>query len=49
MTDIAEQLDLLNPPYTGAGDWSRVVADAGVARRQSTLPPGSPSPRRSSP
>ena len=33
MTDIAEQLDLMNPPYTGAGDWSRVVADAGVARR----------------
>ncbi len=23
----------MTPPYTGAGDWSRVVADAGVARR----------------
>ena len=38
MTDIAEQLDLINPPYTGAGDWSRVVADAGVARHSLRAP-----------
>ena len=38
MTDITEQLDLLNPPYTGAGDWSRVVADAGIERRSLRAP-----------
>ena len=38
MTDIANQLDLLNPPYTGDGDWSRVVADAGVARQPLRMP-----------
>ncbi len=38
MTDIAEQLDLMNPPYTGTGDWSRVVADADVAREPLRLP-----------
>jgi len=38
MTDIAQQLDLMNPPYTGAGDWSRVVADAGAVREPIRLP-----------
>lgn len=38
MTDIAEQLDLMNPPYTGAGDWSRVVADAETASPPVRMP-----------
>jgi hypothetical protein len=38
MTDIFEQLDRMNPPYTGAGDWSRVVADAGITPRSFRVP-----------
>jgi hypothetical protein len=38
MTDIAAELDLITAPYTGAGDWSRVVADAGVARQSLRAP-----------
>ena len=39
MTDITEQLDLMTPPYAGAGDWSRVVADADAsAFRHTRLP-----------
>jgi hypothetical protein len=38
MTDIAEQLDRMIPPYAGAGDWSRVVADSGVTAPPLRLP-----------
>jgi hypothetical protein len=38
MTDMAELLDTLAPRYGGAGDWSRVLRDAGVDRRPRRLP-----------
>jgi hypothetical protein len=33
MTDVAELLDPIVPRYEGAGDWDRVVHDAGATRR----------------
>ena len=38
MTDIAQTLDRLVPPYDGAGDWERVLRDAGLDRRPRRLP-----------
>jgi len=34
MTDVAELLDTLVKPYEGAGDWNRVLRDAGLGRRR---------------
>ena len=33
MTDVAELLDTLAPPYEGTGDWNRVLRDAKLERR----------------
>ena len=33
MTDVAELLDTLVPPYEGTGDWNRVLRDARLDRR----------------
>ncbi len=38
MTDVAELLDSLVPPYEGAGDWSSVLRDAGLERRPRRRP-----------
>ena len=38
MTDVAELLDELVPPYHGTGDWGRVLRDAGLARRPRRRP-----------
>ena len=38
MTDVAEVLDRIAPPYDGAGDWDRVLRDAGLERRSRRLP-----------
>ncbi len=38
MTDVAEVLDRIAPPYDGAGDWDRVLRDAGLDRRSRRLP-----------
>jgi hypothetical protein len=38
MTDLAELLDELVPPYEGAGDWSSVLRDAGLERRPRRRP-----------
>jgi hypothetical protein len=38
MTDVAELLDELVPPYHGTGDWGRVLRDAGLARRPCRRP-----------
>ena len=34
MTDVAELLDTLVPPYEGTGDWNRVLRDARLDRRR---------------
>jgi hypothetical protein len=34
MTDVAELLDTLAPPYEGGGDWDRVLRDARLDRRR---------------
>jgi hypothetical protein len=38
MTDIAQTLDRIVPPYDGTGDWHRVLRDAGLDRRPRRLP-----------
>jgi hypothetical protein len=38
MTDVAELLDALAPRYEGAGDWDRVLRDAGEPRRPVPIP-----------
>ena len=38
MTDIAQTLDRIVPPYDGTGDWDRVLRDAGLERRSRRLP-----------
>ena len=37
MTDIAQTLDRIVPPYDGTGDWERVLRDAGLERRPRRL------------
>ena len=38
MTDIAQALDRIVPPYDGVGDWERVLRDAGLERRPRRRP-----------
>ena len=38
MTDVAELLDTLVPPYEGNGDWNRVLRDAKLDRRPHRRP-----------
>ena len=38
MTDVAELLDTLVPPYEGTGDWNRVLRDADIERHPLRTP-----------